>query len=89
MLEPARADSLDGALAGVGAERFVLDLRRAPSDGPVRRWLEQRRPVRYLATYEEMVPVEAFDALLFVEEVSPTRPRPAALERFARRGSGV
>jgi erythromycin esterase len=81
-LEPVEPDSLDGALSRVGPQRFVVDLRRAPDEGPVRGWLARRHRVRYMASYEEMVPIEAFDALFFVDTTSPTRPRPAALARF-------
>ena len=37
-----------------------------------------------LETYEVMVPIEAFDTLVFVDEITPSRPLESALERFRR-----
>jgi len=84
-IEPAHPGSLDGTLACVGKPRFIVDLRLAPE--AARGWLSEERDVRYEATWERMRPAEAFDAVVFVDEVSPTHPRPAALARFPGGGA--
>ncbi len=68
---PAKAETLDGTLASAGIPLFALDLRSAPV------WFDQPRGSRQIgAVYPEgephafvgnIVPTQAFDALLFVD----------------------
>lgn len=64
---------LDGALSRVGLPRFILDLRSA-DDGALR-WLSQRHTIR--ANEMTMMIVtgrSAFDALYYVDRLTPSRP---------------
>lgn len=63
-------DSLDGQLARVGAPLFLVDLRAAAKAGPVADWLKRATKTRKNDRYIELKPINAFDALLFVETVS-------------------
>lgn len=77
---PARADTLDGALAHAGIPLFALDLRGAPA------WFDQPRGARQIGSmYPEdqpyafvtnIVPREAFDVLLFVDTTTAARRNP-------------
>lgn len=70
LLDP---DSLDELLAGSGMPRYLLDLRKVPGDGPV---AARFAAVRSIMTGGQATPVEplaAFDAVVYVGEVSPWR----------------
>ncbi len=77
---PAKAEMLDGTLASAGIPLFALDLRSAPA------WFDQPRGSRQIgAVYPEgepyafvgnIVPKEAFDALLFVDTTTVARKNP-------------
>lgn len=68
--------SLDTALAQVGREHFLLDLRHAQKDGPAAGWLEQTQSLRSnFDTENLLVPASAFDALLFFDRLTPAVPR--------------
>lgn len=71
------ADSLDAALARVGQPRFLLDLRAAHTDRAVNAWLTEPRSMR--ANFMQSLtlsPGTAFDALLFVDTLTPARALP-------------
>ena len=77
---PAKAETLDGTLAAVGLPLFALALRDAPL------WFQQPRGSRQIgAVYPEgdpyalvanIVPKDAFDALLFVDTTTSARKNP-------------
>jgi erythromycin esterase-like protein len=77
---PAKAETLDGTLASAGIPLFALDLRSAPV------WFDQPRGSRQIgAVYPEgdpyafvgnIVPKQAFDALLFVDTTTAARKNP-------------
>ena len=78
--KPAKPGSLDAEFARVGLPMFILDLRSVPKDGPVHEWLnrswEQRESV---PEYFLLNPLQAWDALFYINEISPaqveSRPR--------------
>jgi erythromycin esterase len=67
---PADSTSIDGTLALLELPLFVLDLRTAPDEGFGVKWLNYRRKMRVNDRYVELNPIEAFDALVFVDTVS-------------------
>lgn len=73
-LEPG---GLDATLLRVGAPLFLLDLRAARSDRAVAAWLAEQRQLRTNFTSSlTMSPSVAFDALLFVNTLTPARTTP-------------
>jgi len=71
-LPPADSASIDGVLARVGKPLFVLDLQSVPA-GPARDWLNQpltQRIQNFSTKYNQL---ESWNALIFVEQVSPTK----------------
>ena len=75
---PADPVSVDGVLARVGPARFLVDLR-----GCSLPWLERESRLRGQGASAVLVPGRAFDALLYVEELTPTRPTAGAQRRRA------
>lgn len=65
--------SADWALDRLGAAPTLVDLRALPEDGPAARWWGLKRPLRYETDYEEHWLPRAFDGLLSVDRVEPTR----------------
>jgi erythromycin esterase len=79
-------DWVDGVLADVGPDIFLLDLRSAPSEGPVHSWLNEKQTMRGQGGKSAVIPQKSFDALVFVREVGRTTPTENARERFASLG---
>ncbi len=79
-------DWVDGVLADVGLDAFLLDLRSAPSAGPVHGWLSEEQAMRGEGGRSTVVPERSFDALAFVREVGRTTPTETARQRFASLG---
>jgi erythromycin esterase len=82
LLPPALESSIDGALAGVGKPLFVIDLRTAPADGPVRTWLHTRSAMRVLGGMTRLVPARAYDAIIFVDQITPSVPTASVRARL-------
>ena len=77
-LRPMEADpaSVDTALGGAAIPRFILDLRPAREEPPVFAWLSERRTLHAnLTTHNFITPITAFDALFFVETLTPAHVR--------------
>lgn len=76
---PSIPSSLNGVMAQVGSARFVLDLRKLPQSGPVAQWFAEPQPVRNINIRDEyqgkLKPAVAFDALLFIRDITPLEPR--------------
>jgi erythromycin esterase len=72
--KPPPAGSLDEAFARVGIPMFLVDLRRAPQEGPVYEWLNQEREQRESMPEPHIVnPARAWDVLFHIERISPAR----------------
>ncbi len=75
----------EAAFLAAGFERALIDLSSAPTDGPVRAWLDSPHPLRFVGgTFDEAWPAQGadvqasrlaaeFDALFFVAESTPSR----------------
>jgi erythromycin esterase len=74
---------VDGLLADVGPDVFLIDLRSAPAAGPAHDWLSQEQTMRGQGGISTLVPRRSFDALAFVRELGRTTPTENARERFA------
>jgi hypothetical protein len=61
---------------------FILDLNSAPETGSVYDWLSQEQEIRVNTVFVKTNLKEAFDALIFIEEVSRAHHTQAALERM-------
>jgi erythromycin esterase len=79
---PAPADSFDSVLAATGLPLFAVDLRRAPTEGPVAAWLNRPQKMRSIGSmYKDTAPQAwlmqvrplSFDLLLFVNLTTAAR----------------
>jgi erythromycin esterase len=83
-IDAAPKESFEAALAATKLPQLALDLRAAPTDGAVARYLDQRLPMREIgAAYTpgypyltELKPRTTFDGVLFVNTTTATRPNP-------------
>ena len=74
-------DSNQGAMAEIGLESFLLDLRPAEKNPEVYEWLSEQRPDRLAINYQPLVLAEAFDAVYYIDRISIDELRlPAALK---------
>jgi erythromycin esterase len=84
--DEAPAESLDAELAAIGIPAYALDLRAAPSSGPVAEWLAKAHTTRnVMASYVEGRPEYItfeqelkgrYDCLVFVAETTAVRGLP-------------
>jgi erythromycin esterase len=63
--EPPWADCNQAAYEQIGPDCFFLDLRKAPSCGPVADWLSVERPDRSNIRYQPVCVGDAWDCLVF------------------------
>jgi erythromycin esterase len=71
-----RAGSVDATLAAVSSTPFLLSLRGAPRSGAASAWLDAERPMRFQVGYITLPLAAAFDAVVYVDRVSPAvKPR--------------
>lgn len=81
---PAPAGYLEATLSGAAPSPWLVDLRRAPAQGPVREWLRGLHHVRDVgAVYRDEEGVRAvtsllgrFDAIVFHDRVTAARANP-------------
>ncbi len=85
-LKPAPEGWVDGLLADVGPDAFLIDLRTAPPESPAHEWLQADQAMRGEGGKATLAPAKAFDVLAFVREVGPTTKTKRARERFATLG---
>ncbi len=85
VIEEAKVNSAESVLRKVGLPMFILNLSDAPERGPVRDWLSQKPEMRLNTLFVKINLEEAFDALLYLEDVSRARHTQVALERLNAR----
>lgn len=79
---PAGPNTVDGALAAAGPDIFLLDLRDLSAGSRAAAWPAAPRRMQGQDRLFRTRPSRAFDALLFIRDITRTRPNPGALERF-------
>ena len=68
--EPAQPDSNQAAYGRIGLDCFFLDLRDAPTSGPVADWLDVERPDRSNLRYQPLCAGDAWDCLILHRTLS-------------------
>ncbi len=81
-LRPAPEDWVDGVMARVGPDVFLLDLRAAPKEGLAHEWLYADQSMRGEGGKAVLVPAKAFDVIAFVREVGTITRTKNAIARF-------
>lgn len=75
-------DSNQATYSAVGLDSFIIDLRDAPSTGPVHDWLSKARMDRSNLRFQPVAPGAAWDCVFFLSDVTiahvdvPPRMRP-------------
>ena len=69
---PPDAVGVDGLLSSLSIPVFIMDLRELPSSGILRQWFEAAHGTRILTGVNMVSPLEAYDAILFIETITPT-----------------
>ena len=67
--DPSTPDSNQGALAEIGLESFLLDLRPAAQSPDVHTWLSERRPSRSTVNYLPLPLGKSCDAVFYIERI--------------------
>jgi erythromycin esterase-like protein len=58
--------------ASLSIPRFIMDLRELPTNGPLHEWFQLAHPTGQDAY--TIVPLRAYDAILFIDTITPTSP---------------
>ncbi len=82
VIKDAKEDSTENVLSKVGLPMFILDLNSAPETGPVHDWLSQEQEMRVNTLFVKSKLTEAFNALIFLEEVSRAHHTEGARQRL-------
>ena len=72
-LRPVDPAGMDGLLSSISIPRFIMDLRELPSTGKLHDWFGAAHETRWV-TIE--APLETYDAMFFVDTITPTPPPP-------------
>jgi erythromycin esterase len=75
-LAAAEPSDLDSELARVGSPMFIVDIRAARQSPAAAAALDRARRIRFNERYAEENPMQAFDAMLYVDRVSDWRQTP-------------
>lgn len=81
-LGPAGEEFIDCHLARTGIPMFVLDLRKAPEEGPVTEWLDRPWRLQSQDVYMRLEPAKAYDAVYFIDEITRAQKSPLAKEKY-------
>ena len=86
------ADSVPWLLSSTGLRSFAIDLRQLNHDPVLGKWLSTSQKEHAVgwtydpsSLYDDCAIGVQYDAIVFVEHVTPTHPTPNVLHAFARR----
>ena len=80
--ESAPANTIDGVLAKLKTDYFIINLKKKPEDINVENWLNSDQIIRGQDFEMSCQPGAAFDAIYFTNTVSKVRYNPTTLERL-------
>jgi erythromycin esterase-like protein len=81
-LPQTQDDMIDAYFSRVGHPLFIIDVRKAPKDGPVHEWFNQMQKMRGEGGVAECIPADAYDAFVFIKKITHTIPTQSAILRF-------
>ena len=82
IFEPAEENTIDGTLAKLKMDYFLLDLKGKSENVEVKKWLNTDNVIRGQNFEMICIPVKSFDAIYFTNNISKVSYNPATLERF-------
>jgi len=80
--KPARENTIDGTLAKLKTEYFLLDLKGKSESAEVKKWLNSKNLIRAQGFEMTCIPVKSFHAIFFTNKVSKVNYNPNTLERL-------
>jgi len=71
---PPNPQGVEGLLASLGFEAYLIDLRELPKVGPLAEWFGQAHEVRDSLDGISLVrSLKAYDAILYLEQLTPSQ----------------
>ena len=80
--EPADPNTIDGSLAKLKMEYFLLDFRGYTEDKYIENWLDTDKVIRAQGFEMICIPKKSFDALFFTNTISKVTYNPTTLEKL-------
>jgi len=80
--EPAEKSTLDGTLAELDMNYFILDLKEKSEDKNVNTWLNTEKMIRGQEFEMTCIPEESFDAIFYIDNISKVSYNQNTLQRF-------
>lgn len=82
IFESAKANTVDGALAGLRMDYFLLDFHGKTENKIVESWLNTNNIIRGQNFEMTCIPIKSFDAMYFTNNISKVNYKQTALEKF-------
>ena len=80
--EPADPNTIDGTLAKLKMDYFILDLKEKPENKDIEKWLNTDKVIRAQGFEMTCVPKKSFDAIFFTNTISKVNYNSATLEKL-------
>jgi erythromycin esterase len=80
--EPAEINTIDGTLAKLKMDYFILNFKGPSEDKAVEKWLNTKNLIRGQEFEMTCIPIKSFDAMFFTNTISKVNYNPTTLERF-------
>jgi hypothetical protein len=77
-LTPADTAGMYGLLSSLSVPAFIMDLHELAANGVLHDWFHMTHELRYNFHPANMMaaPLDAFDAILYIDTITPTPPAP-------------
>ncbi len=80
--EPAKPNTIDGALAKLKTDYFILNLKGNSENKDIENWLNTDKIIRAQGFEMTCIPKKSFDAIFFTNTISKVNYNPTTLERL-------
>ena len=80
--EPADPNTIDGTLAKLKMDYFILDLKEKPENKDIEKWLNTDKVIRAQGFEMTCVPKKSFDAIFFTNTISKVNYNSVTLEKL-------
>lgn len=80
--EPAEPNTIDGTLAKLNTDYFILNLKGNSENKEIEEWLNKENIMRVQGFEMICIPKKSFDAIFFINTISKVNYNPTTLERL-------
>ncbi|MCP4705690.1 MAG: erythromycin esterase family protein [candidate division Zixibacteria bacterium] len=81
-ISPIDSESIDGTLADISLDTYIIDLRSVPTQGSINNWITTKHAIRGQGNEGHLILKDSFDMIAFVRQISKTTPSQKAALRF-------